>query len=151
MRELCVLLLCLSWPPVWGVASGGCGGELPPLPRPGHHERRTLLVSDPHQGQVTREFFLHLPAQYDESNTVAVPLVLDYHWWGGSASSQVSNYPWPHLADTDTTPFIYLALQVRLVRQPSLGHIWTCREWLMLMERARVGRAAGTCPGLRAR
>ena len=111
MRELCVLLLCLSWPPVWGVASGGCGGELPPLPRPGHHERRTLLVSDPHQGQVTREFFLHLPAQYDESNSVAVPLVLDYHWWGGSASSQVSSYPWPDIADQDSSGFIYVALQ----------------------------------------
>ena len=131
--------------------SSGCGGALPPLPQPGQHEMFDVAVSDPQQGELTRQFSLHLPAPYPLSNTQPVPLVLDYHWWGGSASSQVSNYPWPHLADTDTTPFIYLALQVRLVRQPSLGHIWTCREWLMLMERARVGRAAGTCPGLRAR
>ena len=75
----------------------------------------SVWVSDPHQGEVTRQFYLHLPAAYELTNTLPVPLVLDYHWWGGSATSQVSDYPWPLLADTDSTPFIYLALQVTSV------------------------------------
>ena len=96
--------------------STGCGGVLPPSPRPGQHEMMSVMVSDPQQGEVVRQFSLHLPAPYHLTNTRPVPLLLDYHWWGGSASSQVSSYPWPRLADTDTTPFIYLALQVRLSR-----------------------------------
>ena len=95
--------------------SSGCGGELPPQPEPGQHELLRVSVSDPDQGEVTRQFYLHLPAAYQLTNTQPVPLVLDYHWWGGSASSQVSDYPWPLLADTDSTPFIYLALQVTSV------------------------------------
>ena len=95
------------------TGSQGCGGDLPPIPQPGEAERLEVSVSDPQQGEVTREFYLHLPAQYQVTNTQPVPLLLDYHWWGGSASSQLSDYPWPLLADTDSTPFIYLALQVR--------------------------------------
>ena len=128
--------------------SAGCGGELPVLPQPGHHQKMVVAVSDPQQGEVRREFYLHLPAHYVLTNTRPVPLVVDYHWWGGSASSQVSDYPWPHLADTDSTPFIYLALQVpriclsqsgkclmcvllsRTTRKPSLINVWAGR-WVV--------------------
>ena len=33
---------------------------------------------------------LHLPAQYDTSNSVAVPLLLDFHGWTGTAHDQES-------------------------------------------------------------
>ena len=93
------------------LGSEGCGEAMPPLPLPGDNQRFTVLVPDPLQGEVSREFILHLPAQYDLSNSRPVPLLLDYHWWGGSASSQVSNYPWPSVADQDQEGFIYVALQ----------------------------------------
>ena len=33
---------------------------------------------------------LHLPAQYNTSNSVAVPLLLDFHGWTGTAHDQES-------------------------------------------------------------
>ena len=34
------------------------------------------MVSDPLMGEVTRSYLLHLPANYDTSNTAPVPLML---------------------------------------------------------------------------
>ena len=39
-------------------------------------------------GSVTRTYRLHVPRHYDTSNLVAVPLVMDYHGWGGNAQWQ---------------------------------------------------------------
>ena len=49
-----------------------------------------------------------MPANFDPGNNVAVPLVLDYHWWGGSAASHISRVPWSKLADTEG--FLYVAM-----------------------------------------
>ena len=39
-------------------------------------------------GEVTRSYRLHLPLNYNPNNEVAVPLVMDYHGWGGNAQWQ---------------------------------------------------------------
>ena len=50
-----------------------------------------------------RDYILHLPANYDQSNTVAVPLLLDYHGWSRSADIQMDLVPWAEVADMDET------------------------------------------------
>jgi len=91
--------------------SPGCSEPLPDKPHPGRHHKFTLIVDDPNLGEVEREYALHLPAHYDPSNTVPVPLVLDYHGWTGTAHDQMVNMPWRDVADLDETGFIYIALQ----------------------------------------
>ena len=59
---------------------------------------------------VAREFNLHLPGHYDTTNTLPVPLVLDYHGWGGSLHSQMVNTPWRDVADLDSPGFLYVAM-----------------------------------------
>ena len=67
-----------------------------------NHQRTIFFkVPDPNVGEVEREYILHLPASFDSSNNVPVPMVIDYHWWGGSANSQISNTPWTSLADSE--------------------------------------------------
>ena len=58
-----------------------------------------------------REYNIHIPAHYDPSNNVAIPLVLDYHGWGGTTHYQMVKMPWREVADMDNTGFIYIALQ----------------------------------------
>ena len=58
---------------------------------------------------MTRDYILHVPANYDTSNSVAAPLLLDYHGWTGSAQFQIDNVPWTQLADTEG--FIYVSME----------------------------------------
>ena len=67
--------------------------------------RLTVSVSDPGQGEVRRSFLLHLPARYDTSNSVKVPLVLDFHCRTCTATSQMST-AWPQVADQDQEGFV---------------------------------------------
>ena len=115
MRQISLLLVCLTCLTclVPGLSAGpsvGCGSSLPPQPRPGHHSSVTVSLTDPGLGEVRRDYSLHLPVQYDTDNTQAVPLVLDYHGWTGSASQQMSAFYWSQVADEDETGFIYVAM-----------------------------------------
>ena len=56
--------------------SPGCEAPIFSHPHPGHHARFEVSVSDPLMGEVTRSYLLHLPANYDTSNTAPVPLML---------------------------------------------------------------------------
>ena len=56
--------------------SPGCEAPIYSHPHPGHHARFEVSVSDPLMGEVTRSYLLHLPANYDTSNTAPVPLML---------------------------------------------------------------------------
>ena len=60
-----------------------------------------VVVEDPLQGEVTREYALHLPAHYDMANTRPTPLVIDYHGWTGNAHDDMIHLPWPDVADVD--------------------------------------------------
>lgn len=104
---LSLLLVSLSS----SAPSHGCGQELPSQPHPGHHHRYQISVTDPGLGEVTREYALHLPAHYDTNNNVAVPLMLDYHGWTGTAHDQMVHMPWRDVADLDQPGFIYVAMQ----------------------------------------
>ena len=69
-----------------------------------------MSVSDEEQGEVTRSFLLHLPANYDTTNSVSVPLVVDFHCRTCSATSQMST-AWPEVADQDEEGFVYVAME----------------------------------------
>ena len=58
-------------------------------------------MADPNLGEVERDYVLHLPSGYDHDNSVPVPVVIDYHWWGGSANDQISSTPWKDLANEE--------------------------------------------------
>ena len=60
-------------------------------------------VSDPDQGEVTRDYILHLPRNYDPSNNAAVPILLDYHGYTANALIQLALLPWSKVADMDET------------------------------------------------
>ena len=109
-----VMLLCLLLSLVslsCGAPSQGCGKERPSQPHPGHHHRYQISLTDPGLGEITREYALHLPAHYDVSNNVAVPLLLDYHGWTGNAHDQMVHMPWRDVADLDQPGFIYVTMQ----------------------------------------
>ena len=89
----------------------GCSAPLPSQPHPGRHHNFNITLEDPGLGEVVREYALHLPAHYDTSNTVPVPLVLDYHGWGGTKHYQMVKMPWRDVADMDAKGFIYISLQ----------------------------------------
>ena len=109
---LLLLLLVFQAIPSHGLPSAGCTAEMPDKPHPGRHHRFNITVEDPNlEREVVREYVLHLPAHYDTSNTVPVPLVLDYHGWGGTARDQMVHMPWRDVADMDHTGFIYITLQ----------------------------------------
>ena len=69
-----------------------------------------MSVSDPGQGEITRSYLLHLPARYDPSNRVRVPLVLDFHCSSCNADFQMSS-AWPQVADQDQDGFVYVAME----------------------------------------
>jgi len=58
-----------------------------------------------------RSYALHVPAAYSTENDVPVPLVLDFHGWGGTAHDQMVNMPWRDVADIDPNGFLYVAPQ----------------------------------------
>ena len=89
-----------------GAPSEGCGSIN--HHHPGNNHKYHVTVEDPLKGSVGRDYILHVPANFDPDNNVAVPLVLDYHWWGGSAASHISRVPWSKLADTEG--FLYVAM-----------------------------------------
>ena len=101
----CFFLHCKAEP------SLGCSAPLPEKPHPGKHHKFNITLEDPNLGEVVREYIVHLPAYYDTSNTVPVPLVLDYHGWTGTAHDEMVNMPWRDVADMDPQGFIYIALQ----------------------------------------
>ena len=92
--SLALLLTCCQ-----GEPSEGCGSHV--SIQPGRNHKYHVTVADPIQGSVSRDYILHLPANFDTSNSLALPLVLDYHGWTGSADNQVDNVPWAELADTE--------------------------------------------------
>ena len=94
-----------------GEPSLGCSAPMPIQPHPGWHHNFNITVEDPNLGEVVREYALHLPAHFDTSNTIPVPMVLDYHGWTGTSHDQMVNMPWRDVADLDDTGFIYISLQ----------------------------------------
>ena len=110
MRQV-ILFLLSTFLSCEAEPSLGCSAPLPDKPHPGRHHKFNITVEDPNLGEVVREFALHLPAHYDTSNAVPVPLVLDYHGWGGTARDQMVHMPWRDVADMDSTGFIYISLQ----------------------------------------
>ena len=101
-----ILILSLFLGNVSGEPSEGCGSHV--SGQPGSNHKYRVTVSDPFQGSVSRDYILHIPANFDTSNTVALPLVLDYHGWTGSADDQVNSVPWAQLADTEG--FLYVSM-----------------------------------------
>ena len=67
--------------------SHGCGEQIPNQPHNGHSHRFYVQVNDPNMGNLERNYLLHVPLHYKRTNDVAVPLVLDYHGWYGTAST----------------------------------------------------------------
>ena len=103
LKRLTLLSNILS--PSYGVPSEGCGSDMSEAPQPGNHLKYTVEVNDPDQGLVTRDYILHVPTNYDQSNNVPVPLVLDYHGWTYNADRQIENIPWTIVADDDPSGF----------------------------------------------
>ena len=48
---------------------------------------------------MSRSYLLHLPLHFPLSNSLALPLVLDYHGWGGTARSQEEDSQFSAVAD----------------------------------------------------
>ena len=67
-------------------SSDGCGKHIPNQPHNGHSHRFYVHVNDPNMGRIERNYLLHVPLHFNRTNDVAVPLVLDYHGWYGTAS-----------------------------------------------------------------
>ena len=74
------------------LGSATCGGEMPSLPQPGESHLASIIVNDPNIGPIERTFKIHLPAGYLASNDVETPLVLDFHGYAGTSSSQERKY-----------------------------------------------------------
>ena len=79
--SLCSLLIVSE-------VSATCGTSISNGPQPGETQRISILVDDPHHGQVERSFALHLPAGYSIGNDFPTPLVLDFHGHGGDSDQQ---------------------------------------------------------------
>jgi len=101
-----VFLLLVAF--AFGVPSDGCGGVQGF--EPGQSYRYAIPVSDPDQGEMYRDFIFHVPANYDQNNNVAIPMLLDYHGWSRNAHIQIDLVPWIEVADMDETGFIYVAM-----------------------------------------
>ena len=96
---LMVTMLTLL-PATQGLPSPGCGQPLPDTPQPGNHSRFTVSVGDEFQGEVTRTYYLHLPAAYSPANSEAAALVLDYPGYGVTSNWEMESKPWRGIADT---------------------------------------------------
>ena len=78
---------------IWSAIAGTgvlatCGSEMPSLPLPGESGLVSIVVDDPNVGPIERTFKIHLPAGYLASNDEETPLVLDFHGFAGTSSSQ---------------------------------------------------------------
>ena len=67
-------------------SSDGCGKHIPNQPHNGHSHRFYVHVNDPNMGRIERNYLVHVPLHFKRTNDVAVPLILDYHGWYGTAS-----------------------------------------------------------------
>ena len=80
---------------IWSAIAGTsvfatCGGEMPSRPMPGESELVSIVVDDPNVGPIERTFKIHIPKGYPASNDAETPLVLDFHGFAGTSSSQGS-------------------------------------------------------------
>ena len=73
------------------IGSSGCGLPIPQQPHNGHSHRFYVSVNDPNMGNQERNYLLHVPQHYQRTNDVAVPLILDYHGWYGTAGISISS------------------------------------------------------------
>lgn len=103
--------LILASSPALGAPSpsSGCGGALPPQPHPGHQHRFFLDMEDPLLGAIQRHYVVHVPLAYSSDNNVPVPLLVDFHGWGGTDQYQMNSVPWKSVADADPEGFIIVA------------------------------------------
>jgi len=89
--------------------SSGCGTNLPAQPHPGHQHKFFLDMEDPVLGAIQRHYYVHLPTAYSMDNNVPVPLLVDFHGWGGTDHDQINSVPWKNVADADPEGFIVVA------------------------------------------
>ena len=75
-----------------------------------------------------RDYILHLPRNYDPSNNIAVPILLDYHGYTANALIQIALLPWSKVADMDETGTKMLneILTCYLSKRFSFGRIYIC-------------------------
>ena len=85
-----LFLTVVIWSAIAGtsVVLATCGSEMPPLPSPGESDLVTIVVDDPNVGPIERTFKIHIPKGYPASNDAETPLVLDFHGFAGTSSSQ---------------------------------------------------------------
>ena len=122
--------------------SPGCGLPPPDLPRPGESLHLQLQVEDPLLGQVSREYRLHLPLHWDLASPA--PLVLDYHWYGGSIESHVTDgHDFEGVADEEEEggPLVVTPLGMGDYPGESWRHSWNCSStWGPLGEMCETDR-----------
>jgi len=95
----------LSWSTLSTCSkSSGCGQDAPPGVHPGTSVHLKVLVQDPVMGEVQRSFRLYLPLSYD--NNTPLPLVVDFHGWGGSARYQELDSQFINISNSDSDPFM---------------------------------------------
>jgi len=110
MKELLAigLYLLLSWSTFstfsTSSTSSGCGLEPPPGLHPGRSTDIKVVVQDPGIGEVERSFRLYLPSSYDIN--VPLPLVVDFHGWGGSGLDQELDSQFVNISNSDPHPFL---------------------------------------------
>ena len=75
------------------MVSDGCGAALENL-QPGLHYRFNVDVPDPYNGDVSRFYVLHIPAQFDLNNEFPLPLLIDFPGWTVTAEQQMNETPW---------------------------------------------------------
>jgi len=98
-----ILLSTFIFPTLSVHPSPGCGSTLPNQPHPGHSHAMTFQVQDPVMGGVERHYLLHVPTHYHTSNDQPVPLLLDYHGWGGRAHGhETDGHDFYKVADEET-------------------------------------------------
>jgi len=83
-------------------SSDGCGKHIPNQPHNGHSHRFYVHVNDPNMGRIERNYLVHVPLHFKRTNDVAVPLILDYHGWYGTARSQQFKGGLSDVADEET-------------------------------------------------
>ena len=98
------ILLAISLETTIGLRSVGCFGSLPKGFQPGKSHLVTLSVLDPVMGRnVDRYFRLYIPGEYNTN--LSIPLVVDFHGWGGSSSFQEKDSQFIKVSEEDSDPF----------------------------------------------
>jgi len=93
--------------PTTAQPSPGCGQALPGRPQPGASANREVQLTDPLMGPVTRHYRLHLPQNFDTSNTSPLPQLLNYHGWGGGPKEQERYFA--EVSDADPQGFLLVS------------------------------------------